>query len=277
MSRHATRDSPGKLTLDSIARDMPTRLLLLIAAVLAFAGSAVQAERITVFAASSLKNALEEIASEFDAATGHKTLLSFAGSSALARQIQLGAPADIFISASPDWMDLLEQGAEIDAASRFDLLENDLVLIASAETSAEVDLQNGAELEQLIGDHLLSMALVEAVPAGIYGKAVLVSLGLWDQVAPNVVQTSSVRAALALVSLGEVPFGIVYASDAKADPRVSEIGVFPSNTHPDIVYPAARVTRSTSEAALAFLHYLTTPGSKQVFESHGFRIPKRAP
>jgi molybdate transport system substrate-binding protein len=254
---------------------MPARFITLIAAVLAFVASTAQAERITVFAASSLKNALEEIAAEFDADTGHKTLLSFAGSSALARQIQLGAPADVFISASPDWMDLLEQGGEIDAASRFDLLENDLVLIAPAGTPAEVDLQNPAQLEQLIGDTLLSMALVEAVPAGIYGKAALVSLGLWDRVAPNVVQTSNVRAALALVSLGEVPFGIVYASDALADPRVTRVGAFPTDTHPDIVYPAARVQSSKVPAAQDFLNYLATPDSERIFENHGFQIPQR--
>jgi molybdate transport system substrate-binding protein len=172
-------------------------------------------------------------------------------------------------------MDLLEQGGEIDAASRFDLLENDLVLIAPAGSSVEVDLQNPAQLEQLIGDTLLSMALVEAVPAGIYGKAALVSRGLWDRVAPNVVQTSNVRAALALVSLGEVPFGIVYASDAMADPRVTQVGVFPSDTHPDIVYPAARVQSSKVPAAQDFLNYLATPDSERIFESHGFQIPQR--
>jgi molybdate transport system substrate-binding protein len=223
-----------------------------------------------------MKNALEQIAAEFDAETGHETLLSFAGSYALARQIQLGAPADVFISASPDWMDLLEQGGQIDAASRIDLLENDLVLIAPAGRSAGVDLHDPKALAQLIDGNLLSMALVDAVPAGIYGKAALVSLGLWDRVAPNVVQTSNVRAALALVSLGEVPFGIVYASDAVADPGVSQIGVFPSETHPDIVYPAARVQDSKARAAQDFLDYLITPDSERIFESHGFQIPQRS-
>lgn len=229
------------------------------------------AEVVTVFAASSLKESLEEIADTFETATGQEITLSFAGSSALARQIEFGAPADLFISASTDWMDHLEATGQIDATARFDLLGNRLVLIGAAG-SAPVNLESDTALADRLMTSRLAMALTEAVPAGIYGKAALQSLDLWDSVAAQVAQTDSARAALALVTLGAAPLGIVYRTDALAEPRVSILAEFPPEMHPRISYSAARVVSSQSEAAVLFLDHLRAPEAKAVFERYGFLL-----
>lgn len=229
------------------------------------------ADTVTVFAAASLTDALAALEPAFEATTGHDLVLSLAGSSALARQIQQGAPADVFLSAHPDWMDVLEADGLIDPGTRRDLLGNSLVLVAHGaaepqEISAELDLP------EMLGQGWLAMALVEAVPAGIYGRAALSSLGLWEAVAPQVAQTDNVRAALALVALGEAPLGIVYGSDAVAEPRVSVIGTFPANSHPPITYPVARLSSSRGEAPVAFLAFLTGPEARAAFEAQGFTL-----
>ena len=212
-----------------------------------------------MFAASSLKTARDEIAAGW---SDDRVVLSYAGSGALARQITQGAPADVFISANVAWMDALEAGGQVQPETRVTLAGNRLVLIGGA-AAAPVVL--GPDLD--LGDGRLAMALVAAVPAGIYGKAALTSLGLWERVAGQVVQADSVRAALALVASGAVPYGVVYATDAQAEPRVRVLGTFPEDSHPPILYPAALTARAQSGA---FLDYLTSDAAWAVFAAQGF-------
>ncbi|WP_417207730.1 molybdate ABC transporter substrate-binding protein [Antarctobacter sp.] len=224
------------------------------------------AEPVTVFAAASLKTALDEVAGGY----GGEVVLSYAGSSALARQVQLGAPADVVFLANTDWMDVLDSGGLIGPGTRGDLLGNRLVL-AGPVGAAQVEIGPDLDLVGMLGEGRLAMALVEAVPAGIYGKAALESLGLWAAVAPRVAQVDNVRAALALVSLGQVPLGIVYATDARADPRVDALGLFPENSHPPIRYPVAAVAGREAVAA-PFLTYLQGPEARATFQAHGFAV-----
>lgn len=230
------------------------------------------ADEVTVFAAASITNAMVEIQRNFETMSGHDMVISLAGSSALARQIQHGAPADIFISANPGWMDTLETDGLVEEGTRFDLLRNSIVLIAHGVDVAPVKIGPDMDLAGLLGDGPVAMALVDAVPAGIYGKAALESLGLWDDVEAQVAQTDNVRAALALVALGEAPLGIVYATDASAEDRVTVVGRFPAETHPPIVYPAAGVAGRTGAAAVAFLSYLRGSGAREAFERAGFKM-----
>ncbi|NCW69718.1 MAG: molybdate ABC transporter substrate-binding protein, partial [Marivivens sp.] len=206
---------------------------------------------------------------EFTQTTGHDVVLSYAGSSALARQITQGAPADIFISASIDWMDAVEAEGLIEDRSRRDLLGNRLVLIGSAENATSVEL---ADLPEALGNERLAMGMVDSVPAGIYGKAALDTLGLWADIQPQVAQMDNVRSALALVALGEAPFGIVYATDALADPSVHVVAEFPTDSYPAIVYPVADIIGRDSEAENAFLDYLTGPSARALFEAQGFTV-----
>lgn len=249
------------------------QLACIFAALWGLAG-AVAAEQITVFAASSMKETLEEITADFAKETGHEVILSFAGSSALARQIGFGAPADIFISASTDWMDHLEREALIDPTTRFDLAGNRLVLVGPADGSDKILLNAETDLAALLQGGKLAMALTDAVPAGIYGKAALQNLDLWDNVAGSVAQTDNVRAALALVSLGAAPLGVVYATDARADPTVVVRAAFPEAAQPDIRYPAARVASSGNAAASVLLDYLRSPAADSVFERNGFILKR---
>ena len=228
-----------------------------------------RAETVTVFAASSLKTALEEIAAGFGAETGDQVRLSFAGSSAMARQIMAGAPADLFLSANPGWMDAVEAEGLLVAGTRRDLLGNALVLIG-APGGPEVGL--GDDLAAVLGDDRLAMALFEAVPAGIYGKAALEALGQWEALAPHVAQAENVRAALALVATGAAPLGIVYRSDAQAEPRVRVLDTFAADTHPPITYPVARIAGRETPAADAFLAYLGGEAARAVFTRHGFDV-----
>ena len=225
------------------------------------------AETVTVFAAASLKTALDEVAPQFEAATGHRMVVSFAGSSALARQIQQGAPADIFLSANPDWMDVLEQDGLIAPGTRRALLGNRLVLIAPVD-----DAPVAEPFTAITAGARLSMAMVDAVPAGIYGKSALTALGLWEALAPHVVQTDNVRTALALVALGEAPFGIVYATDARAEPRVRVVQTFDDSLHPPIRYPAALVAGRDSAAAHALMTFLQSSEANAIFTAQGFTV-----
>ncbi|MEM9060239.1 MAG: molybdate ABC transporter substrate-binding protein [Pseudomonadota bacterium] len=229
---------------------------------------------ILVFAAASLKSALEDIATAYTKATGTPITLSFAASSALARQIEFGAPADIFISANVGWMDRLERAGLIDPASRSNLAGNELVLIAHDRTLPSVDFSAAPDLKALLGNGRLAMALVDAVPAGIYGKTALSGLGLWEPLAERIAQTDNVRTALALVARGEAPLGIVYATDALADDRVRVIGQFPRLSHPPIVYPAAAIARKKGDGlALDFLQFLSGPEAQGTLRARGFRVP----
>lgn len=226
------------------------------------------AAEITVFAAASLRNALDQVAADWTARTGDKVVTSYAGSSALARQIEQGAPADLFISASVDWMDALDKAGAIRPDSRRDLLGNTLVLIAHDPQARPVDLP---DLPARLGAGPLAMAMVDSVPAGVYGKQALTHLGLWGAVSDRVAQADNVRAALALVALGEAPLGIVYATDARAEPRVHPVATFPADSHDPITYPAA-LTTGADPAATAFLEALSAPQARAVFEAQGFAV-----
>jgi molybdate transport system substrate-binding protein len=225
-----------------------------------------RAEQVTVFAAASLGSALEELAPQFEQASGHQMVVSLAGSSVLARQISFGAPADLFISANRDWMDALQNEGLVQPEARLDLLGNDLVLIGQTSEGASID----GDVWQAVMGQRLAMALVDAVPAGIYGKAALENLDLWDRLRPDVVQTDNVRAALALVALGQVPFGIVYASDAQVEPRVQVLAQIPPDTHPEITYPMARL--NSRAATLALFDWLQGAEAAAVFAAHGFTL-----
>nr|WP_244641018.1 molybdate ABC transporter substrate-binding protein [Allosediminivita pacifica] len=227
------------------------------------------AETVTVFAAASLKTAMDGIAPLFEEATGHELSVSLAGSSVLARQIQQGAPADVYLSANTEWMDVLEEDGLLAEGSRVDLLSNTLVLVAPAPAEP-VEIGPDADLAGMLGEGRLAMAMVASVPAGIYGKAALESLGLWDDVAPQVAQADNVRAALALVALGEAPLGVVYGTDAHAEPRVGVVGTFPEDSHAPITYPVARIAGQEGAGIDAFLQFLQGPEAAEVFEGQGF-------
>ncbi len=230
---------------------------------------AVAQGRVLVFAAASLKSALDELGHQWQERSGGRVVLSYAASSALARQIQQGAPADLFLSASIEWMAVLERDGLIRQETRRNLLRNRLILIAHQPRPA-LRIAPGFDLSGALGSERLAMALVQAVPAGIYGKQALTALGVWEQVQGQLAQVDNVRAALALVVRGEAPLGIVYASDAVAEPRVAVIDTFPEGSHAPILYPVAQTTESRSAAARDFLQFLTSETARTVFESQGF-------
>lgn len=223
---------------------------------------------VTVFAAASLKTALDQIAQDWSAQTGTRVTLSYGGTPALARQIAEGAPADLFLSASKDWMDDLQGKGLIRPETRRDLLGNRLVLVAHGD-APPVTVDGSLDLPGLLDGGKLAMALVDAVPAGQYGRQALTTLGLWAAVEPSVVQSENVRTALHLVALGEAPLGIVYASDAVAEPGVTVIGIFPEDSHQPIVFPAA-LTVEAAPDAMAFLDHLSGPAAQEVFQANGF-------
>jgi len=231
------------------------------------------AEDVTVFAAASLADALGAVAEAHEEETGLRVVLVFGGSSTLARQIEEGAPADLFLSANPGWMDRLDEQGRLAPGTRRDLLGNRLVVVGPAGADP---VALGPELSDRLGGGVLAMALTEAVPAGIYGRAALEHLGLWAALAPDVAEARNVRAALALVATGAAPLGIVYRTDAQAEPRVAELAVFPEGSHPPIIYPVAGIAGRESAAAAAFLDYLTGPKAAEIFAAHGF-LPPGAP
>jgi molybdate transport system substrate-binding protein len=235
-------------------------------------GSVALAADVTVFAAASLKNALEDIRKEFEAETDYTVALSLAGSSLLARQIALGAPADIYLPASPEWMDYLETAGRLLPGSRKDLLGNSLVLIAPQSVAQPISSFEDPLLFAQLGEGKLAMGLLNAVPAGIYGQAALQSLGLWSRLAPQVAQTDNVRAALALVAAAEAPLGIVYASDARADPRVVVLAEFPEHSHAPIRYPLAQILPANGPAVAAFHAYLQGQVAREIFLSADFDV-----
>lgn len=227
------------------------------------------AEDVSVFAAASLKNALDEVAARFTQDTGDSVTISYAGSNALAKQIIEGAPADLFISANAEWMDEVEKAGLVRA--RDDILGNRLVLIAHGD-AAPVTIGRDTDLAALLDGGKLAMALVDSVPAGQYGKAALERLGLWDRVAPDVAQSDNVRAALALVATGEAPLGIVYATDAAASDDVAVIGEFPADSHPSITYPVALLNGAADDADRAFYDALSGQAAAAIFARHGFTV-----
>ena len=230
---------------------------------------------ISVFAAASLQTALGQMAQVYTARTGVPVRLTFGGSPAMARQIQQGAPADIMISADTAWMDALQTGQWIDPASRTDLISNRLVLIVPVGKAASIALTPGTkasrDLARILGPGRLAMADPQTVPAGRYGKAALEKLGLWDGVSGQIAPTDTVRTALGFVARGEAPLGLVYASDAVAEPKVAVVATLPKTSHPKIVYPGA-VTRNAQspKEAKAFLTWLKGSQARAVFLKNGF-------
>ncbi len=243
----------------------------ILAGLFALAALPASAEQVTVFAAASMKTALDEVAATFTEATGHEVVISYAGSNVLAKQIIDGAPADIFISANESWMDEVETAGMIADGQRRDILGNTLVLVAHDDV-APVEIGADTDLKGMIGEGKLAMALVDSVPAGQYGKAALEHLGLWASVEASVAQTDNVRAALALTSTGEAPYAIVYATDAKADPGVHLVGTFPEDSYPPATYPAALLTGGADQADRDFFAALSDDAADAVFAENGFKI-----
>jgi molybdate transport system substrate-binding protein len=249
------------------------RLISLLSALLLGLPSGVaRADTLVVFAAASLTNALQDIGKAFEAKTGHTVRFSFAASSALARQIEAGAQAQVFLSADEQWMDYLAARGLIVPASRIDLLGNSLVLVTPAGRTAQVELKPGFDLARLLGDDRLATGDPTHVPVGKYAKDALIHLGVWGMAERKLVRADSVRAALVLVERGEVPAGIVYATDAAMTPKVRIAARFPADSHPPITYPAAIIAGQDGPAARAFHAWLRSEPAKAVFRRHGFSI-----
>jgi molybdate transport system substrate-binding protein len=251
-------------------KSLTRRSALGLVAALACSASAARAQGrpLTIFAAASLKEALDDVAAAF---AGARPAISYAGSNQLARQIEQGAPADLFLSADEEWMNHLAKGSLIRADTRGDLLGNALVLIGPAGTQP-VEISRNTDLASLLKGGRLAVPDMLAVPAGRYAKAALESLGLFEQVKARIAGTENVRVALALVARGEAPFGIVYATDAAAQPQVAVAGTFPRGSHPPIVYPAAITTSSTHPGAAAFLEFLRSETAARIFQARGFTV-----
>lgn len=234
--------------------------------------SAAAEDRLTVFAAASLKTALDAVNEACTADIGEPATISYAGSAALAKQIEAGAPADIFISADLDWMNYLSEKKLIKPETEKKLLGNRIVLVAPSDSGAETTIAQNFDLAGLLGDGRLAVGDVQAVPAGKYAKAALESLGVWVSVEDKLAPAENVRAALKLVATGEAPLGIVYQTDAAAEPGVRIVGVFPENSHPPIIYPVAELAGSGNDGAGQFLGCLQSAKAKALFEAQGFTV-----
>jgi molybdate transport system substrate-binding protein len=231
---------------------------------------AAQEKTVTAFVAASLKNALDDINAAYTARTGIRIAASYAASSMLARQIEQGAPADIFISADPEWMDYAAAKKTINEATRMNLLSNKLVLIAPKDSAVgNITIAQGFDLAKLAGDGRIATGDVQSVPAGKYAKAALEKLGSWTTAAPKFAMADNVRAALTLVARGEAALGIVYETDAKVEPDVKIVGSFPADSHPSIAYPFAATARARPEAQ-DYLAFVRSSEAKAVFEKYGF-------
>ena len=257
---------------------MPTRKAILAAfaatIVIAAAPLAAQAQdkSITVFAAASMKNALDDVDAAFTKQSGIKVVASYDASSALMKQIEGGAPADVFVSADLKWMDYGSQKKLIEDDTRVNLLGNTLVLIAPKDSKIDkVTIAPGFDLAKLAGDGRIATGDVKAVPVGLYAQAALEKLGAWSSVEPKMAMTANVRAALVLVARGEAPLGIVYSTDAKVEPGVKVVGVFPDDSHDPIIYPVAATAGAKPEAT-AYLAFLRSQAAKMIFESYGFAV-----
>ena len=244
---------------------------LLWGTLLAGAGHAGEADRpaIVVFGAASLTNALQDLGDAFTKQTSIPVKFSFAASSALARQIESGAPADVFFSADLDWMDYLQKRNLIQAASRRDVVGNRLVLIAPSDSAIELKIKPHFPLATALGNKRLATGDPDAVPVGRYAQAALTTLGVWDEVADRIIRADSVRSALAFVDRGEAPLGIVYETDAMIDKNVRVVDVFPATSHAPIVYPIALTVNAKADAA-KFVAYITSPASDVTFKAYGF-------
>lgn len=227
---------------------------------------------ITVFAAASIKNALDEIDAAYTAKTGVKFSVSYAASSVLARQIEQGAPADVFVSADTDWVDYAIAKKAVNESTRVNLLGNSIVLIAPKDSKVDnVTIAQGLDLAKLAGDGRIATGDVKSVPVGKYARAALEKLGAWQAAEPKFAMAESVRAALTLVARGEAVLGIVYATDAKAEPDVKIVGTFPADSHPAIIYPVAATTTAKSETS-DYLAFLRSTAAKTILEKYGFKF-----
>lgn len=273
--------SPGEDRNDDQAQAASGRLIAcglgLVLILMALLGAAsARADGVLVFAAASQRNALDTVIEIYNKSSDDTVKGAYLSSSTLARQIEQGAPADLFISANPKWMNYLEERKLIDASTRTDLFGNGLVLVAAKDSKADkVDLRKGFDLAALVGDGKLAVGDPDHVPAGIYAKQAMQSLGVWDSVQGKLARADNVRLAMALVSRGEAPFGIVYSSDAVADKNVKVAGRFPEDSHRPIIYPVAVTAGAQNpQGAKTFLAFLRTPEAAKIYEGYGFRVLK---
>jgi molybdate transport system substrate-binding protein len=235
-----------------------------------------QEKKILVFAAASMKNALDDVDAAFTKQSGTNVVVSYDASSFLIKQIENGAPANVFVSADMKWMDYGSEKKLIKDDTRVNLLGNELVLIAPKDSPiGNVTIGQGFDLAKLAGDGRIATGDVRAVPVGIYAKAALEKLGVWSTVEPKMAMAANVRAALALVARGEAPLGIVYSTDAKIEPNVKIVGVFPEDSHPPIIYPVAATANANADTA-SYLAFLRSPSAQSIFENYGFRFLKPA-
>lgn len=246
-------------------------LVATFAAAAFLASGSANARQVTVFAAASLKESLDAQARQFEKETGNRVVVAYGASNALAKQVEVGAPASLFISADLEWMDYLGERHLLAPGSRVNLLRNTLVLVAPAGSAAALEIGPGFDLAGALGSGKLAMANPDSVPAGKYGKAALESLGAWSRVEKQVVRAETVRAALALVARREAAFGIVYRTDALAERGVRVVDTFPETSHPPIVYPAALIaSRAEPAAAKALLDYLRSAAARAIWVKYGF-------
>jgi molybdate transport system substrate-binding protein len=231
-----------------------------------------QVKSITVFAAASMMDALDDVNVTFTTRTGIKVATSYDASSVLIKQIEGGASADVFVSADVKWMDYGVEKKIINESTRINLFGNVLVLIAAKDSKIDhVDIKPGFDLAKLAGDGQIATGDVRAVPVGLYAKAALENLGVWSSVESKMAMTVNVRAALAYVARGEAPLGIVYATDAEIEPRVKVVGVFPDNSHDPIIYPVAATVNAKPET-MRYLAFLRSATTKALFEGYGFSV-----
>jgi len=258
---------------------MTMRALLAVAVFLGVGLPIASAANVTVYAAASLKESVDQLAKLYGAQTGNRITVSYGASSALARQIENGAPAHLFMSADLDWMAYLEQRQLIDASTHKHLLQNQLVLIAPVARPVALTIGPGFALAQALGSERLAMANPDAVPAGKYGKAALEKMGVWEEVSRRVARADNVRAALMLVSRGEAPLGIVYRTDALAEKKVMIVDTFPADSHAPIVYPVAltAVGAQSNQAAAArqFLAFMQDASAQAIWQHYGFRLAQQ--
>jgi molybdate transport system substrate-binding protein len=256
------------------ARYLRICFVVVLVSIACSAIASAQQNKLVIFAAASLKDALDEVNIAYTRDKGQETAVSYAASSTLAKQIEAAAPADIFISADLDWMDYLANKNLIKTETRVNLLGNSLVLIAPANSTVKLEIGPNFPLAQALGNGRLAIADPSAVPAGKYGKAALEALGVWASVADKLAPAENVRATLLLVSRGEAPLGIVYQTDAVADKGVKILGTFPASTHPPIIYPIAAVASSTNRGDPDYIAYLQSPAARPIFEKQGFTVLK---
>jgi molybdate transport system substrate-binding protein len=256
----------------SVSRHLLASVCLVLLSAAWSTAAPAQIPKLIVFAAASLKDALDEVDTAYQREKGQETTASYAASSTLAKQIEAAAPADVFISADLDWMDYLAKRNLIKPETRADLLGNRLVLIAPVTSATRLEIGPNFPLAEALGNRRLAIADPNSVPAGKYGKAALEALGVWSSVAGKLAPAENVRATLLWVSRGEAPLGIVYQTDAHSDKGVQIVGTFPDNTHPPIIYPIAVVAASANPGAPGYVAFLKSPAARPIFEKQGFTV-----